>query len=107
MRALVIATALVAGCAKAPGSIPAASIDPQQYADTPCNVLALKRTQFTEKLAVIEAAQTDAATADALTVFFFLLPVGSIIGNDQEAAISIAKGHINAIETVQTQNGCT
>ncbi|MDE0210131.1 MAG: hypothetical protein OXJ64_09625 [Boseongicola sp.] len=98
--------ALVPGCARTPGSIPAATIDPQQYADSPCNVLALKHTEFTENLAVMESAQTDAATADALTVFFFLLPVGSIIGNDQEAAIGIAKGHINAIRTVQTRKGC-
>jgi len=43
-------------------------------------------------------SQNNAATGDAVGVFFFLLPVGSIFGADKEGELAQAKGEVLALE---------
>ena len=48
--------------------------------------------------------QNNAATGDAVGVFFVLLPVGSIFGADVEGELAQAKGEVLALEGAVTIN---
>ncbi|MDE4130873.1 hypothetical protein PXK18_19730 [Phaeobacter gallaeciensis] len=54
----------------------------------------------------MSADQKRAANSDALGVFLLGLPLSSMSGNDKEALISVAKGRVDAINTVQASKGC-
>jgi hypothetical protein len=97
---------VAAACAKPPEEIAAADIGPNPYARYSCKSLTQEETSLTQSLENLSAAQKNAASGDALGVLLLGLPVSSMSGNDKEAAISITKGRLQAIDTVQAQKGC-
>lgn len=48
--------------------------------------------------------QNNAATGDAVGVFFVLLPIGSIFGADVEGELAQAKGEVMALQGAVTIN---
>lgn len=107
-KVLVIAAlaAALSGCAKKPEEIAAANIGDSAYRGQSCQQLAQAKTKITHDLDNLSAAQKSAATGDAWGVFLLGLPLSSMSGNDKETAISVAKGHVQAIETEQQSKGC-
>lgn len=109
MKKVLVIAALVAalsGCAKKPEEIAAANIGDSAYRGQSCKQLAQAKTKITHDLDNLSAAQKSAATGDAWGVFLLGLPLSSMSGNDKETAISVAKGHVQAIETEQQSKGC-
>ena len=101
-----VACVSLAACAQAPEKIAATDIGPDAYRSLGCSALSAKKVEYTNALENLSADQRKAATSDAWGVFLLGLPWSSMSGNDKEAAISVAKGHLQAIETQQARRGC-
>lgn len=93
-----------AGCATRPDAITPATVSATEYAGLSCQetntLLAEKRTSLQEA----ERQQNRAATGDAIGVFLVLLPVGSLIGADNEGIVAQYKGEVLALERAMTGN---
>lgn len=98
--------AAISACAKAPDQIAAADVGDGIYRGYSCKQLAAKKLAISQDLENLSAAQKSAASGDAWGVFLLGLPLSSMSGNDKEAAISVAKGHIQEIETEQQRKSC-
>lgn len=96
----------VAACAKQPEQIGAVDIGPNPYLRFGCDSLAKEHLALDQNLANLSAAQKSAAGADTLGVLLLGLPISSMSGNDNEAKISIVKGRIQAVESVQAARKC-
>ena len=105
--ALVIVVGIISGCAKQPDKIAAIPMETASYERLSCRALATEKAKITSELESLSAAQKSAASSDALGVFLFGIPWSSMSGNDKEAAISVAKGRVDAITTVQASKGCS
>lgn len=108
VKKIVLAVTLIAlsACAKKPDQIAATNIGDSAYRGQSCQQLNQAKTKIRHDLDNLSAAQKSAATGDAWGVFLLGLPLSSLSGNDREAAISVAKGHVQAIETEQQRKGC-
>lgn len=108
MKYFVIPLVLLsAACAKQPDQISAANIGPNPYTRHSCQNLAQEKVNLSQSLENLSAAQKSAASGDALGVFLLGLPVSSMSGNDKEAAISITKGRIQAVDAARVQKRCS
>lgn len=101
MKKLLLIAAIaasVSACASRPGSIAPVSVSASEYKGRSCHgtkgMLDDKRTRY----AALDRQQKQAALGDAFGVFFLLVPVSSMLGQDQEAAIAQTKGEIAALE---------
>lgn len=101
MRKLLLVAAIsasVTACASRPGFIPPVSVSATEYSGRSCHgtqgMLEDKRNRY----AVLDRQQKQAALGDAFGVLIFLVPVSSMLGQDQEAAIAQTKGEIAALE---------
>ncbi|MBT8474287.1 MAG: hypothetical protein KJO78_02335, partial [Alphaproteobacteria bacterium] len=81
-------------------------ISNQTYSSFSSKQLTAEKLKNTQALDNLSAAQNQAASSDAWGVFLLGLPISSMSGNDKEAAISIAKGNIQAIDRVRVAKGC-
>lgn len=106
MLPAVAAILLVGGCAKKPDEIAAADVGQGIYRGASCAALSSSLTNYRHSLENLSAAQLSAAQGDALGVFLLGLPLSSMSGNDKEAAIAVAKGHIQQIEAERERKGC-
>ncbi|MBT56199.1 MAG: hypothetical protein CMF72_22710 [Mameliella sp.] len=95
------------GCAKRPGAIAAAPIPSDAYAGHSCD--RIKADLAAEKIELFKLSQkqNDAATGDAFGVFMIGLPVSSMVGSDNEGAVAVSKGKVNALEAAAARNNCT
>lgn len=107
MTAIVLLGAAVSACAKKPENIAAVPMDTATYERMSCRSLATEEAKITAELNALSAAQTNAANSDALGVFLLGIPWSSMSGNDKEALIAVAKGRVDAINTVQASKGCS
>jgi|TARA_R110000822_G_scaffold20184_2_gene65018 hypothetical protein len=103
---LVVCLVALTACAKRPDSIGAIQMDGAQYKAMSCKKLAQTKSKTQSKLDSMSAEQNSAATKDAWGVFFIGLPASSMMGGDREAAISVAKGQIDAIELTEITKDC-
>lgn len=107
MKKLVIIAALLASaCAKSPDEIAAVDIGSGIYRGQSCAQLAQQRLKISHDLTNLSAEQKSAQNGDALGVFLLGLPLSSMSGNDKEAAIAVAKGHIQEIDSERQRKGC-
>ena len=97
--------ALLAGCATRANSVAPVSISANEYATLNCadSRAALKVAQ--ERQFALTRRQNNAATADAASVFLFLLPLGSVFGADVSGELGQAKGEALALER-RTRMAC-
>lgn len=106
-RTLAVGAVLVSvGCAKQPDQIAAVEIGSDAYGRHSCSQLAAEELKVNQEVANLSARQKSAANGDAWGVFLIGLPVSSMGGGDQEAAISIAKGKLQAIDRQQLAMRC-
>jgi len=101
-----VALLTIAGCAKRPGAIAPTNIPVSAYLNQSCSSLAQELSQEKTTLAALSKAQNSAATGDAVGVFLVAVPVGSLVGADQEGDIAVSKGKVNAMELAMKQKGC-
>jgi hypothetical protein len=94
----------MAGCATRPEAITPAAVSATEYASLSCRetntLLAEKRASLQEA----ERQQNRAATGDAIGVFLVLLPVGSLIGADNEGVVAQYKCEVLALERAMAGN---
>lgn len=102
----ICAVLALAACAAQPEDIAAADIGPNPYGDFSCSQLAAEETRISQELANLSANQRRAANGDAWGVFLLGLPLSSMSGNDQETAIAVARGRLQAIDERQVALRC-
>ena len=96
--------ALFASCAGRASSIAPASVSALEYKELSCaETKGLLRDKRESERALTQK-QNNAATGDAVGVFFVLLPVGSIFGADVSGELAEVKGEVNALERAIAQN---
>lgn len=94
----VVCLVVLASCAKSPEKIAAVEIGADAYGRYSCAQLTTEKLKISQDLENLSAKQEDAASGDAVGVLLLGLPLSSMSGNDQEAAIAIAKGKVQAID---------
>ena len=96
--AIILSSLAIIGCASRASSIAPIAIPSANYKGLSCeetkSTLEVKRAQ---KFALVEQ-QNNAATGDAVGVFFILLPLGSIFGDAVEGELAQAKGEVLALQ---------
>jgi hypothetical protein len=97
---------LLAGCAKQPGDIVAASVPSDSYMRMGCQSLAAEKNSKQAELDTLSLQQQKTAERDAAWVAIIHVPVASMANGDQAARISTLKGEVNAIEHARRAKAC-
>jgi uncharacterized lipoprotein NlpE involved in copper resistance len=92
------AALILVGCASRASSVAPVSISSGDYAGLACTDARADLVLAREKENALTRRQNNAATADAASVFLFLLPLGSVFGADVEGELAQAKGETLALE---------
>ncbi|MBN2739419.1 MAG: hypothetical protein JXR35_00815 [Rhodobacteraceae bacterium] len=103
---LSVAAIAISACAKQPDEIAAIPMESSMYAGQSCSYLGQTKVKLSQDLASLSAEQKSAASGDALGVFLLGLPLSSMSGGDKEAAISVTKGKIDAIDQEMARKHC-
>lgn len=93
----IAALATVAACAQSPSAITPTSMG-SAYSGVSCQKAATMRAEQSQRLATLSQAQSQAAAADAIGVFLFLVPMGSVSGGNKAGEIADAKGRIASLD---------
>jgi hypothetical protein len=104
---LIVSLIFLSACAKAPEDIAAVNVDEGQYNRNSCSQLKKKELALNQELENLSAKQNTAKKGDAWGVFLIGLPTSTMAGNDQETAIAVTKGKIQAIETQKLRKRCS
>jgi len=89
--------AFTAACTPRPESIAPVSMT-GAYANFSCAQANSELAKERQNLATVSDQQNKAATADAIGVFFVLLPVSKITGGDKAGEVGTSKGKVLALE---------
>ena len=95
---------LLSGCASRSSSVAPVAVPSANYAGLSCQE---SKTMLEQKIAETNALtkkQNNAATADAVFVTLFLLPLGSVFGADVEGELAQSKGEVMALKGAVAQN---
>lgn len=103
---LIAIALLVAACAKQPENIAAVEVGANEYRGLSCKQLTETRVATAQNLENLSAAQKNAASGDAMGVFLLGLPVSSMSGNDNETAIAVTKGRLQALDREIARKSC-
>ena len=102
--AIILSSLAIAGCASRADSIAPTAIPSANYRGLECEETKVALEQKRAKKYALTNQQNNAATGDAVGVFFILLPLGSIFGADKEGELAQAKGEVLALEGAVTIN---
>jgi len=102
--AIVLLGLAISGCASRASSVAAIAVPSANYKGLSCNETKVSLSQARDRKNALTNEQNNAATGDAIGVFFVLLPVGSIFGADKEGELAQAKGEVLALEGAVTIN---
>lgn len=103
----ITATALaLTACAKQPENIAAVEVGDNEYRGLSCKQLSETRVATSQNLENLSASQKSAASGDAVGVFLLGLPVSSMSGNDNETAIAVTKGRLQALDREIARKSC-
>ena len=103
---ILIATLLIAGCAKSPDAVAPVAAPADAYATLDCEQLKAERVSVSQEIVTLSAEQESAATNDTIGVILLGLPMASMAGNDKEVELASEKGKLQAIERQMTANAC-
>ena len=103
---VLLGLAILAACAKKPDKIAAVDLGPNVYGQLSCRDLAQARVRTSTNLDNVSAKQRSVARGDAWGVALTTFPIASLLGNDREAQVAIAKGHVQAVRKTQAAKGC-
>lgn len=105
-KVYLCALLLLAGCAKQPGDIVAASVPADPYMRANCSELATQKADKQQQLDSLSSEQADVAHSDAVWMTMIHVPVASMTQGDNADAIARLKGEINAIDQANQARGC-
>lgn len=103
MRTVVVAAAVGAmlfasGCASRASGIAPVSVSAAEYEGMSCEDTRAELDLARERENALTRRQNNAATADAVGVFFVLVPAGSVFGGDVSGELAQAKGEVRALQ---------
>ena len=87
----------LAACAPSPESIAPVAMG-NAFSALSCSEAQAMLTAETQTLATLSAAQTGAATGDAIGVLLIGVPVSSLTGGDKSGEIAASKGKVLALQ---------
>jgi len=93
----IAALVATAACAPSPDSIAPVSMG-AAFANISCDEASAMLAAETQTLATLSAAQSGAATGDAIGVLLIGIPVSSLTGGDQSGEIAASKGKVLALQ---------
>ena len=102
ITSLLLATVTLAGCASRASSIAPVAVPSSNYAGMTCDEARIQLEQKQAAQNTLTRQQNNAATGDAVGVFLFLLPVGSIFGADKAGELAQVKGEVMALQGAVT-----
>jgi hypothetical protein len=102
----LIASLILSGCAKSPGSISASYVSEISYQNYTCTQLAEENRRIVEAYAVAAKQQENARTNDTVGVILLGLPVSSLSGDNIAPEIARLKGEANAIHRASLSKSC-
>lgn len=107
VNALVIGLAAlsVTACASRANGVAPIYVSSSEYENMSCDDTRAALASAREREAALTRQQNNAATADAVGVFFVLVPAGSVFGGDVAGELAQAKGEADALERA-VQNNC-
>jgi hypothetical protein len=99
MKKLIFTLPIIAlaACAEAPSAIAPTSMG-NAYSSASCAKAHYLRAEEIARLNSLSQAQSQAAVADAIGVFLFLVPIGSVSGGNKAGEIADAKGRIASLD---------
>ena len=95
---------IATGCASRAGSIAPMSISANEYTGMTCEENRAELQVKRDNENALTRQQNNAATADAASVFLFLLPLGSVFGADRSGELAQVKGEVLALERALRTN---
>ena len=98
MLAVMSLALLVSACASRPDAIAPANVSALEYSTLSCKDTRYMLSQKRQEQDILSSKQSRAATADAVSVFFVLVPLGTVFGSDVEGKLATAKGEVLALE---------
>lgn len=102
---LLLALAVISGCANRPEAIRASFVSHEKYADQNCTELSAIMATTRAELDKFSKLQDSKATGDAVGVFLLGVPLSKLTG-DHEADVARLKGTVEAVETAQVKAKC-
>ena len=101
--AVLLLSALLAGCVSAPADVPPSFVDPRNYISRSCDELRELRADGEAAVATLSQKQTSARRRSI--AYNWLLVVGSgALTKDRSEALGRAKGELLAIKSAEAQN---
>lgn len=104
--AAVVAVLVLAGCAKAPGSIAPSYVSEVPYQSYSCKQLGEEQARLAQAYVLAAKQQEDARTGDAMGVFFLGMPTSSLSGGNIAPEIASLKGQTVAVEKTIIAKNC-
>lgn len=105
-KILLCALLLLAGCAKQPGDIAAASVPTDPYMQMSCADLVTQKADKQQQLDGLSNKQAEVANRDAAWMTIVHVPVASMTQGDNAKQIARLKGEVNAIDQAYQGKGC-
>lgn len=104
--------AILAACAQQPNKVEATYISPSQYGGKSCKQLLAQRNEIVSRVNLLtkkqkKAADTDAALVGVTMVLFWPAAFAMLLTEDENQALSMAKGEFDAITTQMEKRGCS
>ena len=96
--AVILATLAIAGCASGAESVAPIALPSSNYKGLSCNETKTSLAQARARQAALSKTQNNAQAGDMVGVFFVLLPLGSVFGDDVEGELALAKGEVLALQ---------
>ncbi len=106
MIPVVLALALLSGCATAPEKVASSYVSELAYQTYSCEQLCEEYARLNAALRTAAQNQRKVRAGDKAGVIFLGLPVASISGNNQAQEIARLKGEYTAIEKAAKNKGC-
>ena len=94
----ILATLVIAGCASGADSVAPIALPSSNYKGLSCDETKTALMTARARQAALTETQNNAQTGDILGVFFVLLPLGSVFGDDVEGELGLAKGEMLALQ---------
>ena len=95
---LGLATLLLGACAKSPDAIAPIAMPADMYANMSCAAARAEVGAVAARLIALSDQQRQAVTSDAMGVFLFGVPLGSLTGADKEGLLATEKGKALALD---------
>lgn len=96
--AMLLVGLTISACAQRASSIAPAVVPTANYDGYDCDELKVMLNQKTAQKNAVTKQQNNAATWDAVAIWFTLLPLGTVFGMDREGEVAQAKGETMALQ---------